>query len=70
MYKLTYLIPVYNEKETVVKAIKQIINLKYKSKEIIIIDNASTDGSQDLIKKFKNQKNIKIILRRKNLGYG
>ena len=70
MYKITYLIPVYNEKETVVKAIKQIINLKYKSKEIIIIDNASTDGSQDLIKKFKNQKNIKIILRRKNLGYG
>jgi dolichol-phosphate mannosyltransferase len=70
MIKLTFLIPVYNERRTVVKAIQQIIDLKLLNKEIIIIDNGSTDGSQDLIKNFKNKKNIKIILRKKNLGYG
>lgn len=70
MIKLTYLIPVYNEFKTVAKSINQILNLKLKDKEIIIIDNGSRDGSQNEIKKFKNKKNIKIILRKKNLGYG
>jgi glycosyltransferase involved in cell wall biosynthesis len=70
MKKITYLIPVYNEIRTVRKAIEDIINLKYCNKEIIIIDNGSTDGSQKIIGTFKNNKIIKIILRKKNLGYG
>jgi dolichol-phosphate mannosyltransferase len=70
MKKITYLIPVYNEIRTVKRAIEDIINLKYYNKEIIIIDNGSTDGSQKIINTFKNNKIIKIILRKKNLGYG
>jgi glycosyltransferase involved in cell wall biosynthesis len=70
MKKITYLIPVYNEIRTVRRAIEDIINLKYHNKEIIIIDNGSTDGSQKIINTFKNNKIIKIILREKNLGYG
>jgi glycosyltransferase involved in cell wall biosynthesis len=70
MKKITYLIPVYNEIRTVRRAIEDIINLKYHNKEIIIIDNGSTDGSQKIINTFKNNKIIKIILRKKNLGYG
>lgn len=70
MLKISFIIPVLNEKKTVVKAINQIINLKFKKKEIIIIDNGSIDGSQELIKKFYKKKNIRIILRKKNLGYG
>ena len=67
---ITYLIPVFNEKKTVKKAILQAINIPIKKKEIIIIDNNSTDGSKDIIKKFSIRKNIKLILRKKNLGYG
>jgi biofilm PGA synthesis N-glycosyltransferase PgaC len=70
MKKITYLIPVYNEIRTVKRAIEDIINLKYHNKEIIVIDNGSTDGSQKIINTFKNNKIIKIILRKKNLGYG
>jgi glycosyltransferase involved in cell wall biosynthesis len=70
MKKITYLIPVYNEIRTVRRAIEDIINLNYHNKEIIIIDNGSTDGSQKIINTFKNNKIIKIILRKKNLGYG
>jgi len=70
MKKITYLIPVYNEIRTLKKAINDVINLKYSNKEIIIIDNGSTDGSREIINTFKNNKKIKIILRKKNLGYG
>ena len=54
MKKITYLIPVYNEIRTVRRAIEDIINLKYYNKEIIIIDNGSTDGSQKIKNTYKN----------------
>jgi glycosyltransferase involved in cell wall biosynthesis len=65
--KITYLVTVYNEVKTVKKAIEQVINIKYKNKEIIVIDNGSTDGSQKIIKRFKK---IKKIIRKSNLGIG
>ena len=67
MIKLTFLITVFNEVKTVRKAINDIINLDVPNKEIIIIDNASSDGSQEIIRDFLN---IKTILRNNNLGYG
>jgi len=67
MKKITFLITVYNEHLTVKDAIQEILSLKYENKEVIIIDNASTDGSQEIIKQFKN---ITLVLRKKNLGYG
>lgn len=67
MKKISYIITVYNEVKTVKKAIEDIICLKFNSKEIIVIDNGSNDGSQKIIKKFIN---IKKILRKKNLGFG
>ena len=70
MEKITFLIPVYNEEKTISEAIKIVLRLtKIKNKEIIIIDNGSTDKSQAIIKKFKN-KSLKIIMRKKNHGYG
>lgn len=67
MLKITFLVTVYNEIKTIKQAIQDIIDIPYQNKEIIIIDNASTDGSQEIIKNFHN---IKHILRKKNLGYG
>ena len=67
MKKITFLITVYNEYLTVKDEIQEILSLKYENKEVIIIDNASTDGSQEIIKQFKN---ITLVLRKKNLGYG
>ena len=58
MKKITYLIPVYNEIRTLKKAINDVINLKYSNKEIIIIDNGSTDGSREIINTFRNNKPI------------
>jgi glycosyltransferase involved in cell wall biosynthesis len=67
MLKITYLITVFNEVKTINESIERIIDIKYKKKEIIIIDNGSTDGSQNIIKKYLK---VKKIIRKKNMGYG
>lgn len=70
MKKVSFLIPVYNEEKTISEAINIVLGLKkIKNKEIIIIDNGSTDKSQEIIRSFNN-KSLKVILRKKNLGYG
>ena len=53
---LTYLIPIFNEVKTVRKAIEDTISLNVPNKEIIIIDNNSTDGSKDIIAEYENRK--------------
>ena len=53
---LSILIPCYNEKYTIKKILKKIANQRI-SKEVIIIDDYSTDGTQRILK-IINQKNI------------
>jgi len=67
MKKITYVVLVWNEVKTIKKAIQDVESIKYSNKEIIVIDNNSTDGTVGILKKFKN---IKIIYRKKNLGAG
>jgi len=72
--KLTILVPVYDEINTVEIIIKKLINLKlYKNidKEIIIIDDFSTDGSREIIKSYEsNYDFIKGVYKDKNKGKG
>ena len=67
---ITYIIPIFNESKTVKRSIIQAIKIPIKKKEIIVIDNGSTDNSNKIIKKFSQHRNVKIILRKKNMGFG
>jgi len=68
MIKLTIIIPVYNEIKTIEKLIKKVLKIDIK-KQLIIIDDASNDGSNKILEKYKN-KIDKIIIHKKNLGKG
>ena len=68
MTKLTFIIPVYNEIKTIEKLIKKILKLKIK-KQIIIIDDGSNDGTEQILRKYKNLLD-KLIIHKKNLGKG
>lgn len=65
--RLTISINCFNEKPTILKAIEEAkaINI---DKEIIIIDNCSTDGTKEILEKLKNDKELKIIFHSKNMG--
>src|SRR3989344_1917843 len=57
----------YNGLKYLKKTIPPILKLDYPNYEFIIVDNGSTDGSIEFIKKFKK---IKLIENKENLGYG
>ena len=66
--KVTIIIPVFNEKNYIEKIIKKIItNIKF-NKQIIVVDDYSSDGTRKIIKKIK--KIDKIIFHKKNQGKG
>ena len=67
--KLTINISCFNEKPTILKAIEEAKALKI-NKEIIIIDNCSTDGTKEILTALKSDKELKIILHPKNMGAG
>lgn len=74
MKKLSIVIASYNTREVTAKCFQQIKKnfqeypLDY---EVVVVDNASTDGSPQLLKeKARQWQNLKPILSEKNLGYG
>ena len=74
--KLSIIVPVYNEVKTVAIVLEKLINLNLYnnfSKEIIIIDDNSTDGTKKLLKNFEEKNsnnNLKFIYKNKNCGKG
>ncbi|MCM8818096.1 MAG: glycosyltransferase family 2 protein [Candidatus Omnitrophica bacterium] len=66
--KLSVIIPVYNEKDTILKILEKVKQVNVE-KEIIVVDDGSTDGTVDILQQIKDEK-IKIILKEKNEGKG
>ena len=74
MKKLSIIVPVYNEINTLEIIIKKLVNLTLYNnvnKEIIIIDDFSSDGSAEIIKKYGNNYDfIKTHFKNENKGKG
>lgn len=66
--KLTIVVTVYNEKDTILKAIEEARGLDIE-KEIIVVDNCSTDGTREILRGL-NDSSITIVYQSKNYGYG
>jgi hypothetical protein len=64
---LSIIIPHFNNYSIIDECLKSLEKTSYKNKEIIVVDNFSSDNSYNLIK--NNFKNIKIVRTEKNLGY-
>jgi len=66
--KLSVVIPVYNESNTIREIIKRVqeVNLE---KEIIVVDDYSTDGTREILKEVRGD-TLKILFHDKNQGKG
>ena len=68
--KVSIIIPCYNEHKTIAQIVNKILNQTKIEKEIIIIDDCSTDGTKEILQKNINSKVDKIIYNKKNFGKG
>ncbi len=67
--KLTVIIPTYNEAPTLSQIIEKVKSVPI-NKEIIIIDDGSTDKTNNILKKYIFDKQILVLNHRKNMGKG
>ncbi|HEY4484377.1 MAG TPA: glycosyltransferase family 2 protein [Candidatus Paceibacterota bacterium] len=71
MTKLSIIIPVYNESQTVEELLKRVagVRLDGVEKEIIIVDDCSTDGTREVVRGVMTP-DLKIFFQEKNQGKG
>jgi glycosyltransferase involved in cell wall biosynthesis len=67
--KLSVVMPVYNEKDTIKEIIAKVQSEKTE-KEIIMVDDGSTDGTIDILREMEGKPDLKIIFHKKNMGKG
>jgi len=68
MANISVIIPLFNKKEYIVRALDSIFAQSYKDFEIIVIDDGSTDGSTALVQQYRDPR-LRMV-RQKNQGPG
>lgn len=68
--RLSVIIPCYNEADTIEKLINLVLEAPYPDKEIIVIDDYSTDGTREILKEKLSAKVSLIIYQQANQGKG
>jgi len=68
--KLSVVIPCYNERETLQALVEAVLAAPVKNKEIIIVDDFSTDGTRDLLREKVGPLVSQVLLHEKNMGKG
>ncbi len=66
---LSVIIPVYNEAETLDEIMAAVTAIPV-DKEIILVDDGSTDGSREKLQQFENQPGIRVLYHEVNQGKG
>ena len=67
--KLSIVIPVYNEKDTLDTLLTRVEAVDYE-KEIVLVDDFSTDGTREVIESYKNKKGYTVLMHPQNQGKG
>ena len=67
--KLSVIIPVYNEVKNIQEIVKRVHATKL-TNEIVIVDDASQDGTRDILKELDGKENVRVVMHEKNQGKG
>ena len=65
--RFSVIIPAYNVQEYVEKAIKSVLEQDFKDYELIVVNDASTDNTVEIVKKYEDKhENVKLISHKEN----
>ena len=67
--KLSAIMPVYNEKDTVLEIVRRVKAVGLVD-ELVIVDDGSTDGTREVLRTLENDPIVRVILQEKNQGKG
>jgi len=67
--RLSVVMPVYNERKTVAEVIARVRAVPV-DKELIIVDDFSTDGTRELLKTLEKEQGVRIFYHDRNQGKG
>src|SRR5215470_17386442 len=67
--KLSVVIPVFNESKTIRELVRQVAAVPIE-KEILIVDDCSTDGTRDILREIEGSDGIRVFLQPQNQGKG
>jgi dolichol-phosphate mannosyltransferase len=73
--RLTVVVPVYNERETILTVLGRVRELEV-DKELVVVDNCSTDGTRELLaglpraERLPGRGSMRIVLQPRNMGKG
>jgi glycosyltransferase involved in cell wall biosynthesis len=68
--KLSIIIPVYNEVSTIEEIVRRVRAAPVDDKEIILVDDFSTDGTRELIKEKLERQVARVVYQPRNFGKG
>jgi glycosyltransferase involved in cell wall biosynthesis len=66
---LSVVIPVYNERATVEKLVDRVVAVAIE-KEIILVDDGSTDGTRDVLEQYRHRPGFHVVFQPQNQGKG
>ena len=69
MHKVSIIVPTYNRAKTLGRAIESILKQTYTDYEIIIVDDASTDNTREVVEQIEDER-IRYIRLEQNQGAG
>ena len=61
---ISVVIPAYNRVDTIARAVESVLRQSYEAKEIIVVDDGSSDATSEVVKRYDGV----LLLRQKNMG--
>ena len=68
--RVSFLVPAYNEAATVVEILERVWALEGLDKQLVVVDDGSTDGTWDLVERWRDGRDGVVLLRQTNRGKG
>lgn len=67
---LSVVIPCYNEIETIDSILDAVEESPVEDREVIVVDDGSTDGTREKLRRIATERGVKVVYHEKNLGKG
>jgi glycosyltransferase involved in cell wall biosynthesis len=68
--RLSVVVPVYNEKRTLSELLSRVERAEPEDKEIVVVDDGSTDGSRELLSAYESRAGYQVLYQQRNQGKG